>query len=121
MFVNFLALALAIAGATFYVIGKIKKFAEAGGNKLAIWLQGWFKGWHVEVSTFVVGLLTGLGIKAIILLGGLQWLIAQGIPVQGFESVTWAGYAIAGAISGFTSAIGVKIFSLPAKKEELIG
>ena len=109
MFDQLLALAGVLALATFYVVAKVKAWADLNQTIFQKWLDQWFVGAKVEIGTLVVGAVCGLAVKGIILAGGLSRLTGWGLPLSGFESIALWGYVVAGAASGFVSAIGVKL------------
>jgi hypothetical protein len=108
MLLQIIALGTVLAAATYFAVDKIKKWAAAGTTNLQIWLAKWFVGTKVEIATFVIGALSGILVKVVIMLGGISLLLQWGIDLTPYQNIALWGYVVAGAISGFLSAIGVK-------------
>lgn len=108
MLAQIIALGLVLAAATYFMVNKIKTWADKQETNLQKWLDAWFVGSKVEIATFVIGALSGFLVKLLIILGGIDILMSWGLDLTPYQDIALWGYVVAGAISGFLSAIGVK-------------
>jgi len=114
MFLTLIGLAVLIGGITFWAIDKIKKNVEGKTDKLSVFIQKvLLGGWKTEVLTLVVGTICGLVCKLLIVAGGVEFLLQHGYDFTDFVGITWWGFALAGAVSGFAAAIAVKFKKIP--------
>lgn len=93
-----------LVSAVYYLVEKFKTLVKSS-EKLSKFFD---KEWELETAACVIGVLFALVIKLIITLGGVSWLVQQGLPVAPYVNVTWFGYAISGFVAGFLTTTWYK-------------